>query len=114
MEEKKKVLLKVAYLIELPEEEVNNDNGLLDKIIGRIGEDKNLIIDKNEIEVKWNSTTSMILESDELNCGKCINCGQWTTDRDSPDAIKGLCNGARIDGKLFCDECLPSDHRWAF
>lgn len=41
-------------------------------------------------------------------------CGQWTTDREKPDSIVGLSNGATINGRLLCDECLPPKHKWAF
>jgi len=114
MEGKKTVLIRVAYLVELPEEDINSDDGVLDRLTSLIGEDKNLVVNQKEIEVKWNSTSSLILEPDELNCDKCSNCGQWVTDREKPKAITELCNGATVDGKLLCDDCLPSDHRWAF
>ena len=114
MEGKKTVLIRVAYLVELPDEEVNVDDGILDKIANRIGEDKNLVIDNKDITLDWNSTSSLMLDSGNFNCGRCSKCGQWVTDKEKPDAVEGLCNGATVDGKLLCDDCLPSDHRWAF
>lgn len=114
MQEKKTVLIRVAYMVELPEKEINSDNGILDKITREISESKNLIIDEKGIELHWNSTSSLMLDSENFNSGKCSKCGQWVTDREKPDAVEGLCNGATVDGKLLCDECLPSDHRWAF
>jgi hypothetical protein len=49
-----------------------------------------------------------------MNCVKCSSCGAWTTDREKDEPIEGLTNGATVDGKLLCDECLPEDHKWAF
>ncbi len=114
MEGKKTVLIRVAYLVELPEDEINTDNGILDKITDEINEDKSLLIDNKDIALDWNFTSSLMLDTGHFNCGKCSKCGHWTTDRDKPDAVEGLCNGATLDGQLLCDECLPSDHRWAF
>lgn len=114
MESKKTVLINVAYLLELPEEELKDENGLLDKLTNQICSDKKLEVEQGEYELSWNTTTSLTLDSESLNCGKCSKCGQWTTDRDKKEAIKGLTNGASVDGKLLCDECLPSSHRWAF
>ena len=48
------------------------------------------------------------------NCGRCEACGTWVTDRDQPEALHGPTNGARVDGRLLCDEHLPRGHRWAF
>lgn len=114
MEGKKTVLIRVAYLVELPEEEINTDDGVLDKITSIIGEDMKLVIDNIDVTLDWNYTSSFILDSTNFNCGKCSKCGQWTTDREKPDAVEGICNGAIVDGKLLCDECLPKDHRWVF
>jgi hypothetical protein len=48
------------------------------------------------------------------NSGRCAVCGTWVTDMDQPEPIHGLCIGARIDGRLLCDEHLPADHPGAF
>lgn len=114
MEGKKTVLIRVAYLVELPEEEINIDDSILDKITNEISEYKSLHIDNKDITLDWNYTSSLMLDSGNYNCGKCSKCGQWVTDSEQPDAVEGLCNGATVDGNLLCDECLPSDHRWAF
>lgn len=114
MEKKKTVLIKVAYLVELTEEEINSDGNVLDRLSDLISEDKKLVINQKVIELEWNHTSALILDPNKPNCGKCSKCGQWVTDREKPDAIAELCNGATVDGKLLCDECLPYDHRWAF
>lgn len=112
-DKKKTVLINVSYLVDLSEEEINNDNGILDKITNFIN-DKILHIDDKDILLEWSSTSSLILDSAILNCGKCSNCGQWTTDREKLNIIEGICNDATVDGKLLCDDCLPCDHKWAF
>lgn len=114
MEDKKTVLIRVAFLVELPEEEINSDDGILDKITNEISKDKSLLINDKDITLDWNYTSSLILDTGKFNYSKCSKCGQWTTDRDKPDAVEGLCHGATVNGKLLCDECLPSGHRLSF
>jgi len=114
MNNKKTVLIRVAYLVELSEEDINNDEGMLNKITDELDESKKICIDDVDISLEWNYTSSLVLDSKSLNCGKCSNCGQWTTDREKPNSVVGVCNGATVDGKLLCDECLPPNHRWAF
>lgn len=114
MKAKKTVLVRVAYLVELPEEEINCDDGLLENIIDAISNSENLLIQNKNISLEWNSTSSFILESENFNCGKCSKCGHWTTDREKPDAVEGISYGATVDDQLLCDECLSFDHRWAF
>jgi hypothetical protein len=31
-------------------------------------------------------------------------------DVEKEDRIEGLSYGAKVDGKLLCDDCLPKDH----
>lgn len=114
MKAKKTVLVSVAYLVELPEEEINSDNGLLETITNEVSESKDLLIENKDISLEWNCTSAYILDSENLNCGECSKCGQWTTDREKPNAIEGISNGATVEGQLLCDECLSFDHRWAF
>jgi len=114
MSKKETVLIKVSYLVELTEEEMISEDSVLDKITSKIGEDEKLSVNEKSIELKWNSTSSFVLDESNSNCGRCVNCGGWVTDREKDNAILELCNGARVDGRLLCDECLPSEHRWAF
>lgn len=114
MENKKTVLIRVSYLVELSEAETNSDDGLHDKIVNKLCESRKLQIEDGEAILHWNSASSLVLEPENLNCGKCSKCEQWTTDREKPDAVADICNGATVNGKLLCDECLPSDHRWVF
>ena len=54
------------------------------------------------------------LDPATTNCGRCIRCGSWVTDRTQPEALADLPNGATHDNRLLCDEHLPPDHVWAF
>lgn len=62
----------------------------------------------------FQSAWSRELDPSAGNCGQCVECGAWVTDCDRPERIAGLTNGARVDGRLLCDEHLPRGHRWAF
>ena len=114
MSKRETVLIKVAYLVELPEEEINSIDGALDKIMIKVGNDEKIQIDGKNIDLKWIETSSRTLDIDNKNCGRCAKCGEWTTDREKPNFISELDNGATVDGKLLCDECLPPGHIWAF
>lgn len=114
MKKKETVLIKVSYLVEFTEDELISEDGVLSKITSKIGKDEKILIDGKEFGLTWNETSSFVLNPDNSNCGKCANCGGWVTDREKPNHIPELCNGAVVDGKLLCDECLPIDHRWAF
>lgn len=111
---KKTVLIKVAYLVDIEDEDlIKNEH--LDKITSRIS--KNINLQLNDIEkmsLEWEGTFSLILDSETMNCGKCANCNGWTTDIEKENPVKELCYGATVDGKLLCDECLPPEHPCAF
>jgi hypothetical protein len=108
MEDKKTVLVNVSYLIDLPVDKIE----LLDKRINELS--KNINFEKESLLLKWEGTSTRVLDPATMNCGKCANCGCWTTDREKDDWIPYLCIGATVDGILLCDECLPSDHPCAF
>jgi len=114
MENKKTVLIKDAYLVDLSVDDIDTDDSVIDKISDSLSSDRILSVMDKRFDLQWNGTSCLILNSTNFNSGKCSNCGQWTTDREKRDAIEGLCNGATVDDKLLCDECLPSNHRWSF
>lgn len=114
MEKKETVLINVSYLVELNEEELMGDNSTIDKITSKIAQDEQISINEKNIELRWQSTSTYILDPSKSNCGKCTNCGAWVTDMEKSNPIPELVNGATVDGNLLCDECLPSEHRWAF
>jgi hypothetical protein len=113
MKEKKTVLIRTYHLIEVDEEELYKEDGLLDKIEKEISKDIELSIGES-VHMKWEGTSMTSLTPEIMNCGKCSCCGAWVTDREKADHIEGLCNGATVDGELLCDECLPEDHKWSF
>ena len=92
----------------------------------------NIVINKNEenlqiendiekaIECKFNKTNlieivgSRTIELDKKICGKCYNCGAWTSDLNKTENISYFSDGCCIDGVWICDVCLPSNHPKAF
>ena len=60
------------------------------------------------------SASSIGLDPNTINCGRCSECGVWVTDMEQPTPLAGLHQGARVNGNLLCDDDLPKDHRWAF
>lgn len=114
MKEKTTVLVKMYHLIEVEEEELCKENGLLDELVKEVSNDKELNIIGENVFMQWQGTSVIPLLSELTNCGTCSSCGAWATDREKDEPIEGLANGATIDGKLLCDECLPADHKWAF
>jgi hypothetical protein len=74
---------------------------------------------ENDVEIngyvfQWMSSLSGVCDTDVDNIGKCASCGVWTTDCDGPDPVNGVSYGARVNGVLLCDICLPKDHPRAF
>ncbi|MBA2937420.1 hypothetical protein HZF08_03820 [Paenibacillus sp. CGMCC 1.16610] len=107
---KKTVLVNISYYVEIDESE----NGLSQKIQNKLRENRSLESDDSNVFLKWNQSSFRVLNPRIMNCGRCVNCGCWTTNSEKIDAIFGLDNGAFHNNKLLCDECLPPDHRWAF
>ena len=62
----------------------------------------------------WRSSSSRYLDHDGINVGRCSQCGGWCTDCEKPDPFTEVGCGATYQGKLLCNDCLPSDHPWAF
>ena len=44
------------------------------------------------------------------NLGRCSQCGEWTSDSRYEGYVEEVSNGSRVDGKWFCDICLPESH----
>lgn len=110
----KTILIKIGYLVNLEEDNKEFEDDLLVKIRRELSKDIKINAEHEEANVEWISSSSIILDPESMNCDKCTRCGQWTTNREKSDPILELCDGAKVDGELLCDECLPSDHRWAF
>lgn len=109
---KKTLLIKSAYFIELTEEEYQQNYDEINLAISRvIGKD---IMWSANRKMKWESISTTVLDTTKMNCGRCNNCNNWVTNREEANPISELNNGAVVNGELLCDECLPEDHRWAF
>lgn len=113
MKEKRAVLVKTYHIIEVNEEELVKEDGLLDNVMKEVSQDWNISMEEN-VFMKWEGTSMVPLLPELSNCGKCFSCGTWTTDREKEEPIEGLANGAVVNGNLLCDQCLPQDHTWAF
>jgi hypothetical protein len=112
---KKTLLYKVAYLVEAEDGEISTNHGKeeLRKMIWKALPDQDIAIDRVHT-AQWCSTQELLLDPGTMNCGQCCKCSTWTTDREKPDPIRKLTNGAVVDGELLCDDCLPEGHPWAF
>lgn len=112
----KTVLINISYLIEVEDElllgtdKAQQFNKLVFEKLSKYNRRK---IDATHVAT-WNRSSFSVLDSSRMNCDRCSKCGGWTTDREKPSFIESLSNGATVDDKLLCDECLPKDHRWAF
>ena len=112
---KKTVLIKIATLVEIEEDDLKKDFGQLQKLSFKLSKkiDEALEVEESSC-LGWQSESSIILDEKEMNCGKCAICDAWVTDREKPNFIQELNIGALYEGKLLCDEHLPENHRWAF
>jgi hypothetical protein len=111
---KRTVLVKSYHLVEVEEEELCKEDGILDELIREISNDKEEDILGEKVLMHWQGTAVTPLLPELNNCGKCSCCGAWTTDREKEEPIEGLANGAVHEGRLLCEGCLPEDHKWAF
>lgn len=100
--------------MDIEEDEINKDYGLIAKVTNKLSNDQIIKVGTDEVDLQWEGTSTVILDPNLINCGKCSNCGSWVTDREKDDPVLELCNGATFEGKLLCDECLPEHHMWAF
>ncbi len=112
----KTVLFNVSYLIEVEDELLNGSDeaeAFNDNVFKKLSDNSWKKIDEKHKAI-WNCSSFSVLDSTQMNCGKCSRCGTWVTDWEKQDPIAGLTNGATVNGELLCDDCLPDDHRWAF
>jgi hypothetical protein len=72
-----------------------------------------VVVDDNH-KAKLIQSSIELVDPKEKNCGQCARCGAWVADYEKPEPVEGLGIGARVNGELLCDECLPSDHPLAF
>jgi hypothetical protein len=46
------------------------------------------------------------LDPSRFNCGRCAECGAWTTDWLAPERIEALRRGILVGGVLLCEDEL--------
>ena len=107
---KKTILVKVYYLVDIEEDELQKDFGDLDKCCNAVVKNSKI----GKYNMKFNSVASLLLEQDKMNVGKCKKCGCWISDREKTNFVEGLNIGAMVNGEMLCDECLPDDHLLRF
>jgi hypothetical protein len=60
---------------------------------------------------KLEYVSARIIELDHCsNSGKCSNCGARVSDHDEENCITEFSDGCIIEGKWYCDLCLPEEH----
>ena len=92
----------------------------------------NIVVDEDEEDIQVQNTIDetvrkalmkmpfvevigeQIVELDKSVCGKCSCCGAWTSDKDSTRSIDEFSDGCLIEGKWWCDICLPRSHPKSF
>ena len=108
------VLLELGVLVEVDKSELIKEFGELDNILSKLEESIQHTLNSEDSELGLLSARPVILDEASMNCGKCHICGAWTSDKEKEGFIPMLNIGTRINGKLFCDLCLPKDHPLAF
>ncbi|HEX8700245.1 MAG TPA: hypothetical protein VF815_15470 [Myxococcaceae bacterium] len=111
---RKTFLVTLTVAVEASDEESRSGLSELEELEQRLIESVDAALGNPERPLGWQATWSTELDPASINCGQCAVCGSWVTDRERPDSHIGLCNGARVEGRLLCDEHLPPGHRWAF
>ena len=113
MNKKNTVLVSVNYLVEVSDD-VLEDHGFseLEKLENKLADLSESV--ETELNIEWTSTHSLVLDPAIMNCGKCVNCGCWVSDKNSSEFINELSIGTIYKGKLLCDVCLPKNHELAF
>ncbi len=75
-----------------------------------------LFRDRPDVRVRWESMGAVPLDGNP-QFGRCAVCNRWVFDADAkgPGWLGvGLSRGARVDGRLRCDEHLPPGHPLCF
>lgn len=105
MNDKKTVLVRTYHLVEVEEEELCKEEGILDELVYELSADKELQLEERLL-MKWNGTEVIPLLPEINNCGICAGCGAWTTDIEKEEPMEGLTKGQLTGGGLLCEECL--------
>jgi hypothetical protein len=111
---KKTFLVTLTVAVEASDQQSSSGLSELEELEQRLIQSVDVALESPSPPLGWQVTWSTELDPASLNCGQCAVCGGWVTDRERSDPLKGLGNGARVDGQLLCDEHLPPGHRLAF
>jgi len=111
---KKTFLVTLTVAVEASDQESSSGLSELEELEQRLIQSVDVALESPSPPLGWQVTWSTELDPTSINCGQCAVCGGWVTDRERPDPLKGLGNGARVEGRLLCDEHLPPGHRLAF
>lgn len=74
-----------------------------------------LLSDRSDVRAEWSSTSSLVLDTAE-GYDRCAVCNRWAYNAELSDGVRrgGVSPGAVVDGRLRCDEHLPSGHPLCF
>lgn len=106
-------LLTLSVVVEADDQLGPNGDSELDDALNRLIDAAQSAMPAEHplgVSMAWSTT----LDPRAVNCGQCGECGAWTTDLDAPEPVAGLSHGARIEGRLLCDDHLPEGHPHAF
>ena len=100
----KKYIYKVNFLIEADPKDLAKQEKIDEYIDTLVKTDDSLQVVSQEI----------IDLSNNSNCGQCVKCHTWATDKRLDNSISELSNGAIVNKDWLCDLCLPKNHPNAF
>lgn len=106
-------LLTLSVIVEADDEYDTEGDSELDDLINRLIDAGQAAI-AVEHPLGVSMAVSTTLDPKAINCGQCAECSTWTTDLDASEPVPGLSHGARVDGRLLCDDHLPEGHEHAF
>ena len=70
------------------------------------------VLQSKDSGIEFVSTQVINLYDD--NCGQCCICGAWTSDHAKENSICEFSDGEKLEGKWYCDICLPENHEKHF
>ena len=71
-------------------------------------------IDELLIKNSGECVSEEVVDIYETNLGICTECGSWCSNPSEENYINEVSPGCVINGKWYCDICLPSNHPLAF
>jgi hypothetical protein len=111
---KRHYLLQLTVVVEAAEQAVGQGPTEVELLERRLVSAVRRELGEQPEPLGWSTTRFTELDPGHVNCGRCEVCGVWVTDREREEPLAGLPWGARLDGRLLCEDHLPPDHPWAF